>query len=77
MKYQTNKSAEVGRLVNGLGRLAKGEVVHEANAFAIGNETSDSKAEQSTSNDASAPKVERVSEAASGGRKAKRKKDKK
>ncbi|EXJ75163.1 uncharacterized protein A1O5_01859 [Cladophialophora psammophila CBS 110553] len=27
LKYQTDKAAEVGRLLNGLGRLAKGEVI--------------------------------------------------
>src|ERR1700744_396115 len=33
LKYRTDKAAEVGRLLNGLGRLAKGEVIELPSAI--------------------------------------------
>ncbi|KIY03771.1 uncharacterized protein Z520_00462 [Fonsecaea multimorphosa CBS 102226] len=35
LKYRTDKAAEVGRLLNGLGRLAKGEVIEMPAAAAV------------------------------------------
>jgi Signal recognition particle 9 kDa protein (SRP9) len=77
LKYETNKSAEVGRLMTGLGRLANGEVVEEPSAQAIGVETKESKAEDMIEIDTPVTKVERVPEASGGGGKARKKKGKK
>lgn len=77
LKYQTNKSAEVGRLITGLGKLAKGEIFEESNVPPVGPEAIDLKAEGITGIEVPAPPVERVSEIAGGGGKAKKKKGKK
>ena len=77
LKYQTNKSAEVGRLMTGLGRLAKGEVVEEPSSAAVGVEAKESKPEDVMDIDAPAPKPEHVPEAPAGTGKAKKKKGKK
>jgi Signal recognition particle 9 kDa protein (SRP9) len=77
LKYETNKSAEVGRLMTGLGRLAKGEVIEEPSVTIAGTETKESNAEHVVDLDIPAPKVEKVSETAGGGGKAKKKKGKK
>jgi Signal recognition particle 9 kDa protein (SRP9) len=77
LKYETNKSAEVGRLMTGLGRLAKGEMIEEPIVTISGAEAKESNAEHSTEIDIQAPKPEKVPEAAGGGGKAKKKKGKK
>ena len=77
LKYQTNKSAEVGRLMTGLGRLAKGEMIEEPLVTIAGAEAKESNPEHAMDIDIPAPKVEKVSEATGGGGKAKKKKGKK
>lgn len=77
LKYQTNKVAEVGRLINGLGRLAKGELVDESSVSAVDHEARNVQAENMANLSAPAQKVERLSDAAGVGGKAKKKKGKK
>ncbi len=77
LKYETNKSAEVGRLVTGLGRLAKGEIIEEPSIPAIGMEATEPKTEEIMNIDAIPAKSEKIPEAAGGGEKAKKKKGKK
>lgn len=76
LKYQTNKSAEVGRLMTGLGRLASGQIIEEPSLPAAGGEYKAPEAEQMMDIETPTPKVEKVSETASGG-KARKKKGKK
>lgn len=45
LKYRTNKSAEVGRLMIGLGKLAKGELIEEASAAGTFPEANEPKLE--------------------------------
>jgi Signal recognition particle 9 kDa protein (SRP9) len=78
LKYETNKSAEVGRLFTGLGKLAKGETVEEPSAPTVGTEAKESTSANVIDVDAPpSQKVERVSEPTSSGGKVKRKKGKK
>ncbi|ERF73340.1 hypothetical protein EPUS_08282 [Endocarpon pusillum Z07020] len=77
LKYETNKSAEVGRLMTGLGKLAKGEITEEPSVPAVGVETIEAKTEQSMDITAMPAKMEKVPEAVGGGGKAKKKKGKK
>lgn len=64
-------------MMTGLGKLARGEAIEHSNALALGTETRDPKAEQLTNINAQAPKLERVSDAAGGNTKAKKRKGKK
>lgn len=41
LKYRTDKAAEVGRLITGLGRLAKGEVIEMPTIAPVGGEKMD------------------------------------
>ena len=77
LKYRTTKSAEVGRLMTGLGKLARGENVEHSNALALGTETKEPKAEEMTNIGAQSPKVERVADAAGANAKAKKRRGKK
>ena len=77
LKYQTNKAAEVGRLMNGLGRLAKGEIVEESSASAVDHEANNVKVVDTMNLDVLAQKIERLSDAPGRGGKAKKKKGKK
>lgn len=77
LKYETNKAAEVGRLMTGLGRLAKGEIIEETSATATEPETKDVRVDDRMDIDALEQKVEKVADTASGGGKAKKKKGKK
>jgi Signal recognition particle 9 kDa protein (SRP9) len=77
LKYSTNKGAEVGRLMTGLGRLAKGEIIEEPSASAAEIEAKESKAEDMMDVDAPVAKVERGAETSGGGGKARKKKGKK
>lgn len=77
LKYKTNKSAEVGRLMTGLGRLAKGEIFEEQSAPAVGVETEELKAAHMMVLDASPSKAEQMPEALGGGGKARKRKGKK
>lgn len=77
LKYETNKSAEVGRLMTGLGRLAKGGILEEPSVPVVGVEAKESKGDHMMNIDAPAPKVEKVTDTSGGGGKAKKKKAKK
>ena len=77
LKYETNKSAEVGRLMTGLGRLAKGEIIEEPSIPAVGMETTEPQIEQIMDIDAMSAKTEKAPEAVGGGGKGKKKKGKK
>jgi Signal recognition particle 9 kDa protein (SRP9) len=76
LKYRTNKSAEVGRLMTGLGRLAKGETVEESSATFAGAEAKEAKAE-AMEIDAPTPKTEKLPESAGVAGKARKKRGKK
>jgi Signal recognition particle 9 kDa protein (SRP9) len=77
LKYETTKAAEVGRLMTGLGRIAKGEVIEETSTSIVEPEAKGVKSEDRMNVGVAAQKVEKVSEAAGGGGKAKKKKGKK
>lgn len=77
LKYETNKSAEVGRLMTGLGRLVKGEIIEAPSVPGAGVEPTEPKTEQSIDIDAMPAKREKVPDAAGEGGKARKKKGKK
>lgn len=82
LKYKTDKAAEVGRLVTGLGRLTKGEVIAMPAVAPVGGEKMDIDGTEETPEPVPA-KVEEVkaqpaqSGAGGGGGKGKKKKGKK
>lgn len=39
LKYRTNKAAEVGRLISGLGKLAAGTKISSSSAVGLGDES--------------------------------------
>jgi hypothetical protein len=78
LKYQTDKAAEVGRLVTGLGKLAKGESIEMPAAVPVGGEKMDVDGAEETPEPVPA-KVEEakpVQPSAGGGGKGKKKKGK-
>ena len=85
MKYKTDKAAEVGRLLTGLGRLAKGEIIElpVTAAAATGVDDADKMDVDSRVVVASGPEVKAVvappvvTQTAGGGGKGKKKKGKK
>lgn len=80
LKYQTDKAAEVGRLVTGLGRLAKGESIEMPAAAPVGGEKMEIDGPEETPEPVPAKADETKAQApapATGGGKGKKKKGKK
>ena len=80
LKYQTDKAAEVGRLLTGLGRLAKSESIEMPAAVPVGGETMEVDVAEETQEPVPAKLEEakaRTTAPAGGGGKGKKKKGKK
>jgi hypothetical protein len=64
-------------LMNGLGRLAKGDVIDESSVAVVGVEANETKTENVMDVDGSSLKMERMPDGNAGGGKSKKKKGKK
>jgi Signal recognition particle 9 kDa protein (SRP9) len=76
LKYQTKKSAEVGRLMTGLGRLAIGDIIEPPSETTAGPGTGEAK-HDAMEVDSPVPKTEKAVDTGGGGSKGKKKKGKK